>query len=58
MFGILGKRTIKFGRDPVVLLGFLVHIVSFYLAFLNLSSDCPFTHKDGVAYQHTYITPK
>lgn len=36
VFGILGKKTNKYGRDPVVLLGFLIHMVSFYLIYLNL----------------------
>ncbi|XP_035210006.1 UNC93-like protein MFSD11 [Stegodyphus dumicola] len=39
IFGILGKKTNKYGRDPVVLLGFLCHIVTFYLIYINLPSD-------------------
>ncbi|XP_018015968.1 UNC93-like protein MFSD11 isoform X1 [Hyalella azteca] len=40
-FGIFGSKTIKFGRDPIVLLGFLIHMVCFYLIFLNLPKDSP-----------------
>lgn len=36
LFGILGKYTNKFGKDPVVLLGMLVHFVAYYLAYANL----------------------
>nr|XP_054763618.1 UNC93-like protein MFSD11 [Lytechinus pictus] len=36
LFGILGKKTIKFGRDPIILLGYVVHMICFYLIFLNL----------------------
>ena len=36
LFGILGKYTNKFGKDPVVLLGMLVHFIAFYLAYANL----------------------
>ncbi|KAG8177635.1 hypothetical protein JTE90_019662 [Oedothorax gibbosus] len=36
VFGILGQKTNKYGRDPVILLGFLVHMASFFLIFLNL----------------------
>jgi hypothetical protein len=36
-FGLLGARTsTKLGRDPIVILGFIIHIVSFFLIFLNL----------------------
>jgi hypothetical protein len=36
LFGILGKYTNKFGKDPVVLLGMLVHFAAFYLIYLNI----------------------
>lgn len=36
VFGILGKKTNKYGRDPVILLGFLIHMISFFLIYLNL----------------------
>ncbi len=32
---------VKRGRDPVVLLGFLLHVVTFYLIFLNLPPSSP-----------------
>lgn len=50
-FGIFGSKTIKFGRDPIILLGFLVHIVCFYLIFLNVPSAAPL----GDTYDPTYF---
>lgn len=41
-FGLLGSRTTKHGRDPIILLGFLVHIASFFIIFLNLPSSSSF----------------
>lgn len=41
LFGIFGRHTIKYGRDPIVMLGMVVHMVCFYLIFLNLQSDSP-----------------
>ncbi|EEC19849.1 conserved hypothetical protein [Ixodes scapularis] len=38
-FSILGKQTNKAGRDPIVLLGFLVHIVAYYTIFINLPAN-------------------
>ena len=36
-FGLLGARTsTKIGRDPIVILGFVIHIIAFFLIFLNL----------------------
>lgn len=40
LFGLLSKNN-RFGRNPVVLLGILVHFVAFYLIFLNMPGDAP-----------------
>lgn len=41
VFGIFGKITNKFGRDPIIALGYVVHMVSFFLIFLNLPDLAP-----------------
>lgn len=41
LFGLLGSKTIKFGRDPIVIVGFIVHLVSFLLIYLNLPDNAP-----------------
>lgn len=41
IFGLLGSRTIKYGRDPIVIVGFIVHLLSFLLIYLNLPNDAP-----------------
>lgn len=41
LFGLLGSRTIKYGRDPIVIVGFIVHLLSFLLIYLNLPNDAP-----------------
>ncbi|KAK9891515.1 hypothetical protein WA026_014751 [Henosepilachna vigintioctopunctata] len=48
-FGILGKKTTKWGRDPIVIAGFLIHIVAFFAIFLNLPNQSPLgdTHDDA-----------
>ena len=51
-FGLFGKRTIRYGRDPIVLFGFVVHIVAFYLTFYNLPAESPIKETSGA----TYIT--
>ena len=35
LFGIFGKYTNRFGKDPIVLLGLLVHFATFLLVFYN-----------------------
>ena len=54
MFGLFGKRTNKYGRDPIILFGFVIHMVSFYLIYINLPEDSPIGETSG----DTYITPK
>lgn len=41
LFGLLGSKTIKYGRDPIVIAGFVVHLISFLLIFLNLPDNAP-----------------
>ncbi|XP_071961166.1 UNC93-like protein MFSD11 [Antedon mediterranea] len=52
-FGILGYKTNKHGRDPIVLLGYIVHIIAFYMILLNIPGNAPL-HK---AEDNAYIEP-
>jgi len=49
-FGIFGKHTIKFGRDPIVMLGYIIHMVCFYLIFLNIPNEAPLQETDDANY--------
>ncbi|KAG5682589.1 hypothetical protein PVAND_011934 [Polypedilum vanderplanki] len=50
-FGLLGTRiTNKLGRDPIVILGFIIHIVAFFLIFLNLPNDANLGDTKDIAY--------
>ena len=49
-FGVFGKATTRHGRDPVVLLGFLSHVLAFFLVFLNLPNDAVFGDTSAAAY--------
>lgn len=46
LFGLLGSSK-RFGRDLIVIMGFVLHIVSFGLIFINLPNSAPFgdTHE-------------
>ncbi|KAM9392725.1 UNC93-like protein MFSD11 [Pholidichthys leucotaenia] len=55
MFGLLNKNN-RFGRNPVVLLGLIIHFVAFYLIFLNIASDAPLAPEEGTDL-HAFITP-
>ncbi|XP_015765862.1 PREDICTED: UNC93-like protein MFSD11 [Acropora digitifera] len=41
LFGIFGKRSTKFGREPIVLLGMISHWICFLLIFFNLPDKSP-----------------
>lgn len=49
VFGMLNKCN-RFGRNPVVLFGLVVHFVAFYLIFLNIASDAPKQETDARAF--------
>uniref|UniRef100_U5EXR4 UNC93-like protein MFSD11 n=1 Tax=Corethrella appendiculata TaxID=1370023 RepID=U5EXR4_9DIPT len=41
LFGILGSKTIRYGRDPIVISGFVIHLISFFLIYMNLPNGAP-----------------
>lgn len=53
-FGLMGKRTNKYGRDPIVLLGYLAHMVAFFLIFMNIPNGSPHDSNDSA----TFMTPR
>ncbi|XP_042305943.1 UNC93-like protein MFSD11 [Sceloporus undulatus] len=46
IFGLLSKSN-RFGRNPVVMLGIVVHFIAFYLIFYNIPNDAPIASMDG-----------
>lgn len=50
MFGIFGNKTNKWGRDPIVMAGFVLHAIAFFLIFLNLPDPSPLGKTDATAF--------
>ncbi|XP_009474866.1 PREDICTED: UNC93-like protein MFSD11 isoform X1 [Nipponia nippon] len=46
IFGLLSKNN-RFGRNPVVMLGIVVHFIAFYLIFFNMPNDAPIAPMEG-----------
>lgn len=46
-----------YGRNPVVFLGLVTHVVAFYLIFLNIASDAPVAPEEGTQMQ-AFIQPR
>ncbi|KAM4664622.1 UNC93-like protein MFSD11 [Discoglossus pictus] len=55
VFGLLSKNG-RFSRNPVVILGLVVHVLAFYLIFLNVPNDAPIASRDGT-YSQAFIAP-
>ncbi|KAF7270621.1 hypothetical protein GWI33_016417 [Rhynchophorus ferrugineus] len=49
-FGILGSKTIRWGRDPIVIGGFVIHVLSFFIIFLNLPNQSPIGETNDTAF--------
>uniref|UniRef100_A0A1A9WHT8 UNC93-like protein MFSD11 n=1 Tax=Glossina brevipalpis TaxID=37001 RepID=A0A1A9WHT8_9MUSC len=50
VFGILGSKTVRFGRDPVVITAYVIHLTAFALIYLNLPDNAPFKETEDVSY--------
>ncbi|NXY48559.1 MFS11 protein, partial [Ceuthmochares aereus] len=46
IFGLLSKNS-RFGRNPIVMLGIVVHFIAFYLIFFNMPNDAPIASMEG-----------
>ncbi|NXL41259.1 MFS11 protein, partial [Podilymbus podiceps] len=46
IFGLLSKNN-RFGRNPVVMLGIVVHFIAFYLIFFNVPNNAPIASMKG-----------
>ncbi|NXL91148.1 MFS11 protein, partial [Alectura lathami] len=46
IFGLLSKNH-RLGRNPVVMLGIIVHFIAFYLIFVNLPNNAPVAPMEG-----------
>ncbi|NXU14084.1 MFS11 protein, partial [Pardalotus punctatus] len=55
VFGLLSKKS-RSGRNPVVMLGILVHFIAFYLIFFNMPNDAPIAPMEGTD-QVAYMIP-
>ncbi|XP_065827020.1 UNC93-like protein MFSD11 [Oscarella lobularis] len=42
LFGLLGKKFVRHGRDPIVVIGLISHIVCYFLVFTSIPSNAPF----------------
>ncbi|XP_053698966.1 UNC93-like protein MFSD11 [Sabethes cyaneus] len=50
VFGLLGKRTIIWGREPIIIAGLIIHAMSYFLIYLNLPDSAPFGDTNEVGY--------
>ncbi|XP_055904072.1 UNC93-like protein MFSD11 [Eupeodes corollae] len=50
LFGLLGSKTTRYGRDPIVIVGYIIHLISFFLIFLNLPNSAPFQSTTDISY--------
>jgi len=50
LFGFLGFLTVKRGRDPIVMLGFVLSMLTYFLMFINFPPEAPLGETDNIGY--------
>ena len=55
LFGFMGHWTLKHGRDPIVILGFILSMVSYFFIFLNIPMNAISDELDP--WEYGYIRP-
>lgn len=52
VFGFFGHLTARRGRDPIIILGFITSMISYFLIFLNIPFEAPLdeTKPEDIAY--------
>lgn len=54
VYGLVDKRFPRLGRDPVVVSGYLLHMIAFFLVFVNIPNDASL----GDTFSEAIIHPK
>ena len=50
LFGFLGFLTVKRGRDPIIILGFVLSMVAYFLMFLNFPMNATLGETSSIGY--------
>ncbi|XP_017076811.1 UNC93-like protein MFSD11 [Drosophila eugracilis] len=50
LFGILGNKTTRYGRDPIVIAGYVMHMAAYFMTFINLPNSAPFKDTTDISY--------
>jgi len=53
-FGLMGKSTNRHGRDLIICFGYVIHMVCFFMIFLNIPEHSPIDNR----IEDTYIDSK
>ncbi|XP_069510756.1 UNC93-like protein MFSD11 isoform X2 [Ambystoma mexicanum] len=57
LFGLLMSKSGRFGRNPIVFLGLVVHLLAFFLIFVNVPNDAPISSSNGTE-NRAYMEPR
>ena len=49
-FGIFGSVTVRRGRDPIIMVGFVLSMIAYFLTFINLPGDANLQETDDSAF--------
>uniref|UniRef100_A0A8D8W830 UNC93-like protein MFSD11 n=2 Tax=Cacopsylla melanoneura TaxID=428564 RepID=A0A8D8W830_9HEMI len=53
IFGIFSKQTTRWGREPIIVFGYILHMLAFFFIFLNIPNAAPF----GDTMDEAFIQP-
>lgn len=50
IFGLLGPKTAKWGRNPIIVVGFIAFSITYSAIYMNIPDNAPFGDTGAISF--------